>query len=83
MLNDPVKVYDANNGAEAEMIREQLAEADVEAVVDTTPSPLDGLTAMGQGTPIFVDRSVAEKARQIIDNSLHHEHKPGDDEEGE
>jgi len=81
MLNDPVKVFDADNSADAELIREQLESAEIEAVVDATPSPLDGLTAMGQGTPIFVDRPNRERARQIIDQWYHHEHKPGYDEE--
>ncbi len=81
MLNDPVKVYDADNAADAELIRGQLADADIEAVVDATPSPLDGLTSMGQGTPIFVDRSAYDQARQVIDQWFHHEHKPGYEDE--
>ncbi len=81
-LNNPVKVYDANNAADAELIREQLANAEIECYIDATPSPLDGLTAMGQGTPIFVDESQYNHAIEVVNNWLGHEHKPGYDDEG-
>jgi len=67
-MSDPVQVYDAANGAEAALIRAELAEHDIEAFIDTTPSPLDGLTFMGQGTPVFVRSEDAEKARRIVNH---------------
>lgn len=67
MSDRQVKVYDADHGAQAEMLREALADADIPAFVEDIPSPLDGLTSMGQGTPIFVDEDHATKARQVIE----------------
>ena len=78
-MNDPGKLYDADNGAEAELIREDLEEHGVEAMVDNMPSPLDGLTAMGQGTPVFVSRSDYDKASQVLDRYLKHQ-RDDDDE---
>lgn len=75
MNGEPVKVYDADNGVQAELLRSALEAAGIEATVDNTPSPLDGLTAMGQGTPIFVGANDATQARQVIDEAL-------DDNEG-
>jgi len=72
-MNDPVKLYDADNAAEAELIREDLQEHDIEAMIDNQPSPLDGLTSMGQGTPVFVSRSDYDKASQVLDRYLKHQ----------
>jgi hypothetical protein len=77
-MNDPVKLYDADNGAEAELIREDLEAHGIEAMVDNTPSPLDGLTAMGQGTPVFVSRDDYDKASDMLDRFL--KHQKDDDE---
>lgn len=77
-MNDPVKLYDADNGAEAELIRENLEEHGIESIIDNTPSPLDGLTAMGQGTPVFVSRSDYDKASDVLDRYL--KHQKDDDE---
>lgn len=66
-MADLVRVYDADNAIEAELIREELEEAGIIARIDATPSPLDGLVSMGQGTPIYVHASVAEKATRIIE----------------
>ena len=38
--------------------------------MDNTPSPLDGLTAMGQGTPVFVPSDKAEPAELVIEKWL-------------
>ncbi|MFA7237787.1 MAG: DUF2007 domain-containing protein [Phycisphaeraceae bacterium] len=70
MSNEMVKLYDAENGAEAELIREELAANDIRAFVDNMPSPLDGLTSMGQGTPIFVNARDFDRAEAILDEYL-------------
>jgi len=72
-MNHPVKLYDADNGAEAELIREDLIEHGIEATTDNQPSPLDGLTSMGQGTPVFVDKSDYDKASEVLDRYLKHQ----------
>ncbi len=68
MSHDFMKVYDASNAAEAELIREAMQAAGIRAYIDTTPSPLDGLTAMGQGIAILVDGEQADEARKVIDD---------------
>jgi len=72
-MNDPVKLYDADNAADAELIREDLEEHGIEAMIDNQPSPLDGLTSMGQGTPVFVSRSDYDKASEVLDRYLKHQ----------
>ncbi len=77
MNGEPVKVFDAANGIEAELLRAALVAADVDATIDTTPSPLDGLTAMGQGVPVFVGADDVDRAIEIIDEAMT-EHDDGD-----
>ncbi len=79
MNGEPVKVYDAENGPAAELLREALEAEGIEAAIDTIPSPLDGLTAMGQGTPIFVGAHDAERALEVINTALT-EHVEVDDD---
>lgn len=63
MSQDYVKVYDAVDAAEAELLREALADAGINAYIDHIPSPLDGLMAMGQGIPVMV---VGEQQGQAV-----------------
>jgi len=71
MSDELLTVYEAPNLAEAEMIHQRLEDAEIEAWVDQTASPLDGLDSMGgQGTPVMVREEDAEQARQIIDRFL-------------
>ena len=79
MSDELQTIYEATSLAEAEMIHQRLEEAEIEAWVDQTASPFDGLDAMGgQGTPIMVREEHAEKARAIVDRFLE-EHAPGDE----
>lgn len=66
MSDAMITIYTAPDFAEAQMIREALAEADIEAFVDQTPSPLDGLNAMNQGTPVMVEEKDVEAAQRIV-----------------
>jgi hypothetical protein len=79
MSKDFVKVYDASNAAEAEMIRQALEDAGIRAYIDTTPSPLDGLIAMGQGIPVLVVGDKADEAVGVIEE-LCERHGDADDE---
>jgi hypothetical protein len=72
MNGEPTKIYDADNGAEAEVLREALEAEGIDAALDLTPGPLDGLTAMGQGVPIYVGANDLEKARAIIREATSH-----------
>lgn len=67
MSYDFIKVYDAMNGFEAELIRDRLQEEGIAVMVDEMAGPLDGLTAMGQGTAIRVEVEHAERATAIIE----------------
>lgn len=78
MNGEPVKVYDAENGPAAELLREALEAEGIEAAIDTIPSPLDGLTAMGQGTPVFVGANDTQRALEVIEKTLT-EHVADDD----
>lgn len=70
MNDEMIRLYDADNGAEAAMIREELAANDIRVYIDNLPSPLDGLTTMGQGTPIFVNEADYDRAQAILDEYL-------------
>ncbi len=73
------KVFDADNGAEAELIREALEAAGLSVTIENQPSPLDGLTAMGQGTPVYVAADQVDQANAIIGKFI--EESMGSDEE--
>lgn len=65
-----VKVYEARHEAEAHMIHEALDAAGIEAYVEQTPSPLDGLTTIQEGTEVQVRAADANRAVQIIETFL-------------
>ena len=81
MSQNYVKIYDASNTAEAEMIRQAMEEAGIRAYIDTTPSPLDGLTAMGQGIPVLVEGDKADEAVNVIEEFGHRHADAGGDED--
>lgn len=62
-----VQAYSADNMAQAELIRQELEAAGIEAVVRSTPSPLDGLTSIDQGTPILVRVADAKRAEKVVE----------------
>lgn len=70
MSQSLMTIYTAPEYAEAEMIHEALEAEGVESFIDPTPSPLDGLNSMGQGTPIMVNSEDAERARRVIETFL-------------
>jgi hypothetical protein len=74
-----VRVYDADNSVQAELIREELESHEIQAYIDDYAGPLDGLTAAGGGTPLFVPAAQAEKARQIIDRFVTEHEAFGED----
>jgi hypothetical protein len=67
---DLISVFEAINMAEAEMINAALKGAGIEAFIEKTPSPLDGLTAIGEGTEVMVREEDEEKALQVIEDYL-------------
>lgn len=69
-MSSMVNIYEASNEAVAEMVRDALREHDIPAEIDNIPNPLDGLTAMGQGTAVFVMEDQAERAREVISDWL-------------
>ncbi len=66
MSDDLVTIYKAASFGEAEMIHQRLEAEGVDAFVEQTASPLDGLDAMGQGTPIMVKQSDEAAAQEIV-----------------
>jgi len=70
MSKDLINIYEAAHMAEAEMVRQALQRAGIEAIVDKTASPFDGLTAAGEGTDVMVSHDDAERARQVIEQHL-------------
>jgi len=67
---DLVSVFEAINMAEAEMINMALKAAGIQAAVEKTASPLDGLTSIGEGTEVMVREEDEEKALQVIEDYL-------------
>lgn len=59
-------VYEANQAAEAEMVHQALEREGIEAIIDPVASPLDGLTAINQGTSVLVRPSDAARAAEIV-----------------
>ena len=62
-----VSIYQSQDLPEAELLHQRLADAGIDAFVEKTASPLDGLTAANQGTHVRVREDDADRARQIID----------------
>lgn len=82
MSKDLVHVYEALNLAEAEAIHQALEAEGIEAYVDQTASPLDGLADIGEGTEVMVREDDAEHAQQVIERYLaQQEQGPAIDEE--
>ena len=70
MPDDLFTIYEAATFAEAESIHQTLADEGVDAWVEQTPSPLDGLTNIGEGTEIMIRQHDEQKARRIIERYL-------------
>ena len=65
--SDLVSVYVAEDLPQAELLRQRLDEARIDAFVEPTASPLDGLTAINQGTHVMVREDDADRAKQIVE----------------
>ncbi|MBI1371952.1 MAG: hypothetical protein GC159_04215 [Phycisphaera sp.] len=70
MSDDLINIYEASHLAEAEMIHQALESAGIKAYVEQTASPLDGLTAAGEGTDVMVRSDDADRAREVIEQYL-------------
>ena len=70
MPDDLVSVYQSQDLPEAEMLRQRLADSDIDAIVEPIASPLDGLTAANQGTHVRVREQDAARAREILKDFL-------------
>jgi len=66
MSDELVVVYEAIDLPQAEMVHQALEAAGIDAWVEQTPSPLDGLTVMNQGTHVRVRQDDAGRAQQRI-----------------
>ena len=66
MQRDVVVVYTAENMPQAEMLRQELESVGIQAMVEPTASPLDGLSVIDQGTPVLVHAEHAPRAREIV-----------------
>jgi len=77
MSDQLVTVYNAPSYSEAEMVHQKLGDAGIKSFVEPTPSPFDGLTAAGQGTPIMVGEDDYAEAERIVKAFLA-EHAPDD-----
>jgi len=76
------KVYVAPDSATAAMLRDWLVEGDIPCEIDLQPSPLDGITTMGQGVPLFVPADRQNDAMTAIEEFFdYHEDAPDQEEE--
>lgn len=80
------RVYVAPDSATAAMIRDWIAETGIECMMDLQPSPLDGISTIGQGVPLFVPAERYDEAIKSIEEFFqYHEGAPdidpGADEE--
>lgn len=65
MEHDLVDVYQASTMTEAQMLKDRLASQDIEAFLDNTDSPFDGLTAANQYIVVRVLPDDAPLAREV------------------
>jgi hypothetical protein len=70
MADQLFNVYTAPTFSEAEMIHQALEDAGIRAFIEPTPSPLDGLSSIGQGTPIMVSDADADAAQRVLQEFL-------------
>lgn len=61
-----VNVYESATMGEAELVRQSLEQAGIEAMIDQMPSPLDGLSAIHQGTSVLVRPSDEKRASAVV-----------------
>ena len=67
MHDDLVDVYDAGSLIEGTLLRDRLEGEGIQAFLDNTDSPLDGLTAGEQTIPVRVLPDDADRARPIVE----------------
>lgn len=65
--DDMIVIYDAGSFAEAQMLSDRLASADINNHVANVDSPFDGLVAGHQTVPVRVLAHDADRARQIVE----------------
>ena len=70
MSDDLVSIYEAESFADAELIHQYLQDEGIDAWVDQTPSPLDGLNTAHQSPHIRVRESDARRAGEMIQSYL-------------
>ncbi|MFA9476747.1 putative signal transducing protein [Phycisphaerales bacterium AB-hyl4] len=68
--DDMIVVYEAGSLAEAQLLSDRLASADISNHVANVDSPFDGLVAGHQTVPVRVLSHDAERARQIVDEFM-------------
>jgi len=65
MDHDLVDVYQAASVSEAQLLKDRLSSEGIEAFLDNTDSPLDGLTAANQYIVVRVLPADAGRAREV------------------
>jgi len=70
MSDELVSVYQAQDLPEAELLHQRLTGAGIDAFVDRTASPFDGLVGANQGTHVQVRAADLELARHVIETYL-------------
>jgi hypothetical protein len=64
-----IVIYRASNEAEAALLSDALSEAGVEASVEQTASPFDGVAGLGD-TRVFVRQADRDRAGAVLERFL-------------
>lgn len=70
MADQLFNVYTAPTFSEAEMIHQALEAAGIRTFIEQTPSPLDGLNSINQGTSVMVNADDADNAQRVLKEFL-------------
>ena len=73
---DVLVIYTADDMPQAAMVQEFLKDRSIDAFVEPTASPFDGLTSIGQGTSVMVRSGDAARARSAITEFLNEHAEP-------
>lgn len=85
MENELIPIYEALTTAEAEELADRLDDAGIEAYVDYTDSPLEGLVAARSAKIVLVPRQEMAAAREVVARweAQGHEGVPADESQRE
>ena len=81
MSEDLVDIYETDTLADAQLLVARLEESGIDAFVDNSDSPFDGLTAMQQQKIVRVLPNAESQARQVVEQYVSERNSSADEED--